>query len=270
MRPAKQTQPAIARKHSYALRACSHLTRHLVIAMALCTAGLPSSYSSQSNNSNETTENGDRGVSKEVDVAEISRKAAVLNSSEWKRAVFELGHWLDAQNLYSPTQVAQIKKRFNERVARMTSYEVQYLLGDLEQKFRVMDSPEARDARAWVGQYLAAVSETKRSDMLKNLPDITTMTATELAEEIREINLKRDELSKRQASFDSSRRELVRSQQQSIAATQHAISDAHRNSNAYSPYRGGGANSGKTPYSDVKTGGGVHVGVGPFGAYVSF
>jgi hypothetical protein len=38
---------------------------------------------------------------------------------------------------------------------------------------------------------------------------------------------------------------------------------------SFSPYRGGGGGGGKPPFSDVK-GSGMNVGVGPFGAYVSF
>lgn len=202
--------------------------------------------------------------------ADISRKAAILNSPEWRRAVFELGHWLDSQDIYTPTQVAAIKSRFNAKVAKMSSYEVQYLLDDLREKFRVMDTPEARDARAWVGQYLSVLSENKRAEVLKNLPDVTSMSATELAEEIQRIESRKAELSKKQAVFDDSRQEIVRSQQQSIMATQKAVASANRSGGAYSPYRGGGVSGGKTPFSNVKTGGSVHVTAGPFGAYVSF
>lgn len=201
--------------------------------------------------------------------ADISRKAKILNSPEWRRAVFELGHWLDSQNIYTATQVAAIKSRFNAKVAKMSSYEVQYLLDDLSEKLRVMDTPEARDARVWVGQYLSVLSENKRAEVLKNLPDVTSMSAAELAEEIQRIESQKAQLSRTQAAFAASRQEIVRSQQQSIMATQKAVASSNH-SGGYSPYRGGATDGGKTPFSNIKTGGSVHVGVGPFGAYVSF
>jgi hypothetical protein len=109
------------------------------------------------------------GAQPEIDTkaADISRKAEILNSPEWRRAVFELGHWLDSQNIYTATQVVAIKSQFNAKVAKMSSYELQYLLDDLREKFRVMDTPEAKEARAWVGQYLSVLSENKRAQVLK-------------------------------------------------------------------------------------------------------
>lgn len=202
--------------------------------------------------------------------SDLSRKAEILSSPAWRRAVFELGHWLDSQQIYTAPQVASIKSDFNARVAKMSSFEVQYLLDDLEAKFRVMDSPEARDARAWVGQYLSAASDTKRSELLKDVPDVTRMTAGELANEIKKIEAKRQQLAQQQTAFNQSRRDIVTSQQQATAATQRAVSTANRNpGSSYSPYRGG-SGGGKTPFSSVKTGGSVHVTAGPFGAYVSF
>lgn len=202
--------------------------------------------------------------------SDLSRKAEILNSPAWRRAVFELGHWLDSQRIYTAPQIALIKSDFNTRVAKMSSFEVQYLLDDLEAKFRVMDSPEARDARAWVGQYLSTASDSKRSELLKDVPDVTKMSAGELANEIKKIETKRQQLSQQQSTFNQSRRDIVASQQQAIAATQRAVASASRNTNSsYSPYRGG-SGRGKTPFSDVKTGGSVHAAVGPFGAYVSF
>lgn len=202
--------------------------------------------------------------------SDLSRKAEVLNSPAWRRAIFELGSWLDSQQIYTASQVASIKSDFNTRVSKMSSFEVQYLLEDLEAKFQVMDTPEARDAREWVGQYLAIASDSKRSELLKDVPDVTRMSAGELANEIQQIEAKRQQIVQQQAAFNQSRSDIVASQQQSIAATQRAVSSANRNAgSSYSPYRGGSA-GGKTPFSDVQTGGSVHVSVGPFGAYVSF
>jgi hypothetical protein len=66
---------------------------------------------------------------------DIAKKAEILRSPRWRRAVFELGDWLDTQEIYPPKQVQKIKSDFNHRVAKMSSYELEYLLEDLEQKF---------------------------------------------------------------------------------------------------------------------------------------
>jgi hypothetical protein len=156
---------------------------------------------------------------------DIAKKAEILRSSRWRRAVFELGDWLDTQEIYPPKQVQKIKSDFNHRVAKMSSYELEYLLEDLEQKFKVMDSPEAKDARAWVGQYLSAMSDRKRDEVLKDIPNVVSMSAGELSQEIQKIETKRQSLQRQQAAFDQGRQELV---QQAQASRQLAVSQSGR------------------------------------------
>ena len=201
---------------------------------------------------------------------DIAKKAEILRSPRWRRAVFELGDWLDTQEIYPPKQVQKIKSDFNQRVAKMSSYELEYLLEDLEQKFKVMESPEAKDARAWVGQYLSAMSERKRDEVLKDIPNVVSMSAGELSQEIQKIETKRQSLQRQQAAFEQGRQQLVEQAQANRQLTAQAAAAAAAQASSaptYSPYRSQGG--GKPPFSDSK-GSGMTVGVGPFGAYVGF
>ena len=201
---------------------------------------------------------------------DIAKKAEILRSPRWRRAVFELGDWLDTQEIYPPNQVQKIKSDFNHRVAKMSSYELEYLLEDLEQKFKVMDSPEAKDARAWVGQYLSAMSDRKRDEVLKDIPNVVSMSASELSQEIQKIETKRQSLQRQQSAFDQGRQQLVEQAQANRQLTAQAAAAAAAQANsapAYSPYRSQGG--GKPPFSDSK-GSGMSVSVGPWGAYVGF
>lgn len=201
---------------------------------------------------------------------DIAKKAEILRSSRWRRAVFELGDWLDSQQIYPPKQVLKIKSDFNQRVAKMSSYELEYLLEDLESKFKVMDSPEAKDARAWVGQYLSAMSDRKRDEVLKDIPNVVSMSAGELSQEIQKIEAKRQSLQRQQAAFDQGRQQLVEQAQASRQLTAQAAAAAAAQANAgpaSSPYRSQGG--GKPPFSDSQ-GGGMSIGVGPWGASVGF
>lgn len=211
------------------------------------------------------------GVQKDAAASDddIAKKAEILRSPRWRRAIFELGEWLDTQEIYPPKQVMKIKADFNQRVAKMSSYELAYLLEDLEAKFKVIDSPEAKEARAWVGQYLSAMSDRKREEVLKDIPDIVTMSSGQLSQEIQKIETKRQSLQQQQAAFDQGRQALAEQaqaarQQTAMAAARSA---AQASGPAYSPYRSQGG--GKPPFSDVH-GSGMSIGVGPFGAYVGF
>ena len=204
--------------------------------------------------------------------SDLEQKVAIMNSPRWRRAIFELGEWLSAQAIYTPTQVRNIKADFNRKVEKMSSHDLEYLLDDLDAKFKVLDTPEAQDARSWVAQYLSVMSDQKRAEALKDVPNVVTMTAGQLQQEIQKIEQKRGSLQQQQAAFDEGREQLVQraqdARQQTAAASAAAMS---RSSNvSYSPYRGGGGGGGgsKPPFSDAK-GSGMTLYSGPFGAGVS-
>jgi len=204
--------------------------------------------------------------------SDLEKKVAIMNSPRWRRAIFELGEWLSSQAIYTPTQVRNIKADFNRKVEKMSPHDLEYLLDDLDAKFKVLDTPEAQDARSWVAQYLSVMSDQKRAEALKDVPNVVTMTAGQLQQEIQKIEQKRGSLQQQQAAFDEGRQLLVQqaqdARQQTAAASAAAMSPAGGVS--YSPYRSGGGGGGgsKPPFSDTG-GSGMTLTSGPFGAYVS-
>jgi hypothetical protein len=204
------------------------------------------------------------------DDGDLARKVEIMNSPRWRRAIFELGEWLSSQQIYSPQEVHNIKADFNKRVTAMSSYELEYLLEDLDNKFKILETPEAKDARQWVGQYLSVMSDTKRAEVLKDVPNVVKMSSAQLQQEIDKIEHMKAGLQQRQAAFDSSRQQLVdraQAARQATAAASNAAAAQAQSGVSYSPYRGS-QGGGKPPFSDVK-GSGMSVGVGPWGAYVN-
>ncbi|MFM7243054.1 MAG: hypothetical protein ACKO40_02615 [Planctomycetaceae bacterium] len=206
------------------------------------------------------------------DDGDLARKAEIMNSARWRRAIFELGEWLSTQQIYSPQEVHNIKVDFNRRVAAMSSYELDYLLDDLDAKFKVMDTPEARDAKQWLGQYLSVMSDQKRSAVLKDVPNVVQMSSAQLQQEINKIEQMRASLAQRQAAADQTRQQMVdmaQAARQATAAASNAAASRSAAGASFSPYRGQSQGGGKPPFSDAK-GSGMSVGVGPWGAYVNF
>jgi hypothetical protein len=154
----------------------------------------------------------------------------------------------------------------------MSSYELDYLLDDLDAKFKVLETPEARDAKAWLGQYLSAMSDQRRAEALRDVPDVVTMTSGQLQQEINRIEQKRSSLQQRQQAFDQGRQQLVdqaaAARQATAAASNAAAARMQSGGVSMSPYRSS-QGGGQPPFADVK-GSGMSVGVGPFGAYVGF
>ena len=204
---------------------------------------------------------------------DLAAKSELLQSPRWRRAIFELGEWLSTQTIYPPKEVQRIKADFNSKVMKMSSHELEYLLDDLEAKFKVMDTPEAQEARAWVGQYLSAMSDRKRSDLLKDVPNVVDMTAGQLSQEIEKIERTRQSHKSRQAAFDEGRQVLVAEAEANRKATAQAAAaatTAMNSSPSYSPYRnnGGGSAGGSPPFANAHVGSGMSIGIGPWGAYV--
>ena len=189
------------------------------------------------------------------DDGDLARKAEIMNSPRWRRAIFELGEWLSAQPIYSPEQVRQIKADFNRRVGGMSSFELEYLLDDLDAKFKILDTPEARDARDWLGQYLSVMSDRKRAEALRDVPDVVKMSAGQLQREVAVIEQRRASLQQRQAGFEQRRDRLVDvadAARQQTAAASAAAAARLGSGGSFSPYRSGPVNA--APFADAKVG----------------
>jgi len=249
------------------LISCSNLRHALIAAAIVATAFMPPKWAFSQQPAEATKQ-----PAADDDDGDLARKAEIMNSSRWRRAIFELGEWLASQQIYSPQQVRNIKVDFNRRVAAMSSYELEYLLDDLDAKFKVMDTPEARDAKQWLGQYLSVMSDSKRAEVLKDMPNVVQMSSAQLQQEINRIEQKRSGLQQRQEAFDQGRQALVdraQAARQATAAASNAAAARSQSGAAFSPYRAPSQGGGKPPFSDAR-GSGMNVGVGPWGAYVNF
>jgi len=207
----------------------------------------------------------------ELDPAGIAcdfvRKADIMHGSQWQRAVAELGGWLATQTVYTPAEVRRIKVRFNEQVAAMSSYEIEYLLESIDQKMRLLDTPEARDAKAWLGEYLSAMSDARRAQELRNVPNLLDMDAAALWQEIQRIDRTRAGLQQRQQGVVARQGALADRAAADRAASAEAARTAAarlRSAPTHSPYRRGG---GSPPFSDVQPRR-ISIGVGPMGAFI--
>ncbi len=198
---------------------------------------------------------------------DLARKADIMHGAQWQRAIAELGNWLTTQTIYTPAEVRRIKVRFNEQVAAMSSYEIEYLLDSVEQKMRLLDTPEARDAKAWLGEYLSAMSDARRARELRNVPNLLDMNAAQLWEEIQRIDRKRGALQQRQQGVVARQNVLVdraAAKRQASADAARAAAERLRAVPAQGPARQGG---GAMPFSDVPQRR-MSVGVGPMGAFI--
>jgi predicted nucleic acid-binding Zn-ribbon protein len=191
-----------------------------------------------------------------------------MRGPRWQRAIAELRGWFDTQTIHSPAEVRRTKVRFNERVAAMSSYEIEYLLDSISQKMDLLNTPQAQDAKAWLGEYLAAMSDARRARELRAVPNLLEMNAAELLQEIQRIDRKRGALRQRQQGVDSRQNALVdraAANRQASADAARATAERLRATPAQAPAGQGG---GKPPFSDVPRRQ-TSIGVGPMGAFIT-
>jgi hypothetical protein len=167
-----------------------------------------------------------------VDAADEARKKEILESSRWRRAMFEFQEWLNRQSIYDTKEVAGIKADLAARVAKMNSRELTAMLDDMGAKFQILESKPAQDAGAWLAQYLSILSDAKREEVLKQLPNISTMTPAQLNQEIARIQRKRQSMIRAQATFDQTRQAQVDA---ALKANQEAQQALRREQQARSP-----------------------------------
>ena len=202
------------------------------------------------------------------DDGELARKADILHSPRWQRAITELGSWLTTQSVYTPAEVQRIKVQFNARVEAMSSFELEYILDSISAKLQLLDTPEARDAKAWLGEYLSAMSDARRAQALRSVPHILDMSAAQLWQEIQRIDSKRAVLQQRQQGVEARQSAMADRAAAGRQATSSASREAAarmRAAPAHSPYRTGG---GSPPFSDVPPRR-SSIGVGPMGAFIT-
>lgn len=198
---------------------------------------------------------------------DLARKADIMRGARWQQAIAELRAWFATQTIHSPAEVRRIKVRFNERVAAMSSYDIEYLLDTIAEKMELLDTPEARDAKAWLGDYLSAMSDARRAQELRALPNLLDMNAAELRQEIQRIDRTRNSLQQRQQGVEARQNTLVdraAANRRSSAEAARATTERLRAAPAPAPAAQGG---GAPPFSDLPRRQ-MSIGVGPMGAFI--
>lgn len=186
------------------------------------------------------------------DDGDFARKADIMHGPRWQRTIAEFGGWLTTQTVYSAADVQRIKRQFNARVAAMSSYELEYLLDSIAAKLQLLDTPEARDAKAWLGEYLSAMSDARRAEALRSVPDLLDMNATQLWQEIQRVDRLRATLQQRQQGVEARQgvmAERATAGRRATAAASQAAAARARSAPAHSPYRQGG---GSPPFADAQ------------------
>lgn len=146
--------------------------------------------------------------------AEINK---ILASERWKKVQAEFEKWLSVQVIYTPSQVDDLKKKLAAQVQKMSPAEIEQFLDQWDAKLKVLLSPDAADAREWLGQYLSVIANGRRQEFLERLginKDVSKLTAAQIEDQINAIRAKRLAFQQQRAGFEAGRQQSLQMAEQ--------------------------------------------------------
>jgi TolA-binding protein len=165
--------------------------------------------------------------------ANEAQRQQILQSDRWRAAVHGMEQWLSIQKIYTPQEVAVLRAQFKARIDRMSPAELQDQLTRIEEKLAVLSSPEAEDARRWLGQFLAVQAKYSDAQLRQMRPDIANMTAAQIRQELARFQARRGQMQGTQAATQQGRALQFQSAQ-NLQAQRRQAQDAARTQAAQS------------------------------------
>jgi hypothetical protein len=112
--------------------------------------------------------------------AQSTDRERILNSADWKQTMQELQQWSSIQQIYDKEQLATKRQELDEKIAGMSAAELSDFLTDLKQKLKILNSPEAREARQFLDETMAVAAPQYAKKIRAQLPDVADLTPAQL------------------------------------------------------------------------------------------
>jgi hypothetical protein len=185
---------------------------------------------------------------REFSAKEQAARQQVFESERWRKARYELNEWLSVQTSYDEKQTVELKAQLQEQIANLSATELQDFLFEMENKIKVLMSPEMSQARSWVSQYYTPQYQKKIAKRI-GVEDPARMTASQLTAALERFESQRRSRRNAQSAFNQSREQEVanqRAQQQARAqaseqakdrAARSAARSGSQHTSAYAPQR---------------------------------
>jgi hypothetical protein len=172
--------------------------------------------------------------------AEGASQQELMNSPRWKQAKLKFDEWLAIQTVYNEDEVVALKSELRNRIATMSTPELQNFLEEMETKVAILLSPDTMDARRWVDKY----TEKEQQKILKKfgVQDPMRISAIEMESVLRQFTAERASKRASSAAFNRSResqakavKDYRRAQSTQVSAARTAASQRRPSRSPYAP-----------------------------------
>jgi hypothetical protein len=166
-------------------------------------------------------------------------KRQILESPAWQQAVQGFKEWLSVQVVYDKEEVPQLEKQFTDKVNKMSASQLQGFLADLQQKLKIMSSPQAMEARAWAEDFLTKYTPAAAEKFRRTLPDVANMNAAQLQQALYQVQQRQNAEAANQRAFDQIRNQEVAAARQRNLMSAEADAEANAQSPSFGDYYSG-------------------------------
>lgn len=166
-------------------------------------------------------------------------RGELLRSPSWRESLHGMDEWLSAQTIYSPEEVAQLKADQQQRLAGMTTEELEDFHRDLDAKLSIVSSPEWQETMEWVSNTLSAATPSYARRLDLHYPDVAHMTAAQLQRALTKLERRRWSEHQESLAFDRLRETQLAMHQRQLRAQEEARERAYDRaamSNRFSMY----------------------------------
>jgi hypothetical protein len=189
------------------------------------------------------------GLAGNVSSARGSDPAA---SNLWRQTLQVFDEWGQFQQIYTPTQIAEIRRKMLDKAANLSPADSEQFRGEIDAKLHVLMSAEARDARKWLTDTLAVASDSYAKKIRSQLPDVVNESAPQLQADLDAFEAREASVKQYQQGFQQTRQMQVKALEEDARRQAEANAAAHVGSN-YNPAPGGAAIGGPGAYQRYRS-----------------
>jgi hypothetical protein len=158
------------------------------------------------------------GRARESATTDDDEKRRILESDQWRQVRLAFDEWLAVQKIYDAQQAAQLPSRLKQKVAGMSSRELQKFLEQMQAKMAILLSPAAADARDWLGHFVSARVVFSQDELDRF--DVLTMTTSQMDAALRSVESKRAARGRSSHAHNQLRNEKVQQRQKELSRLQ--------------------------------------------------
>ena len=151
---------------------------------------------------------------------ELRARGNLLGSPSWRESLHGMDEWLSAQTIYTSEEVARLKAERQQKLAAMTTEELEDYHRDLDAKLSIVSSPEWQETMEWLSSTLSAAAPSYARKLDLHYPDVAHLTAAQLQRALTKLERRRWSEHQESLAFERLRETRLAMHQRQLRASE--------------------------------------------------